>query len=161
MTEIFIKLAEKYLTIERPENDVVIDESNISDELEFAHTKECTLKYQFHSHRKNCIFKDEFHNTLCKYHFPHPILEETVVLEPFNPEDFVQTIENKKGKPINVKDDYYKLFIKINNQLELIVSKTIREEIANAIEREETDEKLTKILRSIIISLKIKETPKS
>ena len=32
--------------------------------------------------------------------------------------------------------------------------KTIREEIANAIEREETDEKLTKILRSIIISLK-------
>jgi len=128
MTEKFIKLAEKYLTIERPENDVVIDESNISDEPEFAHTKECTLKYQFHSHRKNCIFKDEFHNTLCKYHFPHPILEETVVLEPFNPEDFVQTIENKKGKPINVKDDYYKLFIKINNQLELIVSKTIREE---------------------------------
>jgi hypothetical protein len=50
--------------------------------------KEEFYGFQFHKHSKRkCRIKDRGGNLICKYNFPKPILQETMILEPLSDED--------------------------------------------------------------------------
>jgi hypothetical protein len=71
--------------------------------------KMVTLKFQEHNHMANCHIRKTIDGTeelLCKYNFPYPILEKTIILEPLDPEDerFAQAERN---------------YLKIKHRLEL------------------------------------------
>ena len=81
--------------------------------------KMATLKFQQHKHRDNCTIRKTIDGTeelFCKYNFPFPILDKTIILEPLdlNDDRFVTAERNnvkirKKleilGK-VNLKEEY-------------------------------------------------------
>ncbi|RNA26900.1 ATP-dependent DNA helicase PIF1, partial [Brachionus plicatilis] len=47
--------------------------------------KEVPIKYQIHTHRGNCKMENkEFGYIYCKYGYPMPILDETIILKPID-----------------------------------------------------------------------------
>ena len=65
-----------------------INETQLSNnENNGQHKYKADLKYQEHTHKTNCKLLDEYGEKMCKYHFPKPILNETIILEPLNEEE--------------------------------------------------------------------------
>ncbi|RNA19533.1 ATP-dependent DNA helicase, partial [Brachionus plicatilis] len=97
------------LVIKRPvNNDTVEEEVEIttqSDQIQRL-PKEVPIKYQIHTHRGNCKMENkELGYIYCKYGYPMPILDETIIL-----------------KPIDAKSDGYEMafqnYMKIRKKLE-------------------------------------------
>jgi hypothetical protein len=120
MLKEYANFASKYITVHRPDDDVLHDDSEFGINSPHIHVKRVSTKYQLHSHRKNCIIDDDHGNKICKYHFPYPIMEEATCIEPFmegkKPDDRQTTIDYEK---------YYKKFGEIQKQLEIVVEKSI------------------------------------
>ena len=91
-----IDFIDKYVCIDRPH-------LNILDEDEYEHREHFRLglrsmpiKFQTHVHKKNCNILDEFKKEVCKYGFPWPLLEKTIILEPLDCEKNAKCAEKKK-----------------------------------------------------------------
>lgn len=102
-------------------NDLQLDELNISnDNSNSSYTSsqkarnanklkfQVNLKYQEHSHKTNCRIIKENGEEMCKYNFPKPILDETIILKPLKDDDDFD---------LSTKEEAYDLYIKIRNQL--------------------------------------------
>jgi hypothetical protein len=120
MLKEYANFASKYITVHRPDDDVLHDDSEFGINSPHIHVKRVSTKYQLHSHRKNCIIDDDHGNKICKYHFPYPIMEVATCVEPF--------MEGKKSDDRQTTIDYekyYKMFGEIQKQLEIVVEKSI------------------------------------
>jgi len=70
-----VKFIDRYITVERPKDDIIQDT--------IIPTKQVNIKYQLHKcYTDNCLFKNKEGIIMCKYGFPWPILNETIILEP-------------------------------------------------------------------------------
>ena len=96
-----IKFVDKYITCNRPENNELTEEKGNIDEI---YNKNANLKYQEHIHKSNCKFYDKSDNVMCKYSFPKPIMNETIILEPLDESD-------------QDYNEFYNLYIDIRNEL--------------------------------------------
>ena len=84
--------------------------SEINKETTNAH--KASIKYQKHAHKTNCTIVDKYGNEICKYGFPWPIMNSTIILEPFDKD--VSQFE---------KDDAYDDFIRIRVKLTSVVNR--------------------------------------
>ena len=137
----------KYITCETPENSEFICECQKSDhetfdedtnetadediitDIEYNNTNErnkSSIKYQLHKHKLNCKLIDKFGNRICKYGFPWPILEETLILEPLGDDyskdekqssyDTFITIKHKFEK-VDKENKYFNIYVSLKDFL--------------------------------------------
>ena len=138
---------DKYITCKRPVGDVIVSENRENN---------VNLKYQFHRHMKmNCILKnDDNDHVLCKYGFPWPIMDSTIILEP------LKTGTSNKRKIILA--EYYQIlrgelttvakeYEKDNQQEKQTISLTdFLEQLSIVIDKEVDQDLYLEILRSSI-----------
>jgi len=138
-TRLCCEFIDKYITCERPNddsncvicdydeeinNDLQLDELNISnDNSNSSYTSsqkarnanklkfQVNLKYQEHAHKTNCRIIKENGEEMCKYNFPKPILDETIILKPLKDDD---------DYDLPTKEEAFELYIKIRKQLKKV-----------------------------------------
>ena len=79
-----LAFVDKYICCARPSGDTVSSTDFLHDsDLHEKYDKTCTIQLQVHSHRANCrLIESPGDYRACKYGFPKPILEQSMILEP-------------------------------------------------------------------------------
>jgi hypothetical protein len=135
---------DKYITAKNPNSGIVCegdeeDEMNIESDDESINQvsyrkSQVPVSFQKHEHRFNCLVDNtnpvcNNDSKLCKYGFPWPILNETMILEPLHKED------KPREKELRI------LYSRIRYELSQIVSERKRCLKNNLNFEEETEEK--------------------
>ncbi|CAF0967783.1 unnamed protein product [Brachionus calyciflorus] len=82
-----IDFIDKYITCNRPINGLLVEE-DYDNRKEHVPLRTFDLDdYQIHKCKDNCETFDKDKNKICKYGFPLPILDRTIILEPLNEND--------------------------------------------------------------------------
>lgn len=122
--EILISYIDSHVTCHRPSDDIV--RCDAFKEYEKDHTrydKGWPISHQFHIHRVNCrVYEYDKENPTgkpyrnCKYHFPRPILNDTMILRPLQSDEF-----EPEEKAIHINTYRY-----IREKLEEVVSNKLK-----------------------------------
>jgi len=96
-----VEFIDKYITAENPKCEFVCEDNMVEKEKMKYKESQVPISFQKHEHRFNCLVDnpDPVCNNdakLCKYGFPWPILNETIILEPLHAEHKPRLNELKK-----------------------------------------------------------------
>ena len=133
---------DKYVTCNRPMSDLGVrriyysqsdDSQLLEDRTPSQYAQPVQLKVQEHAHRHNCrLIEAQTGYRFCKYDFPKPILEETVILDAL---DDWEIKEYKRLKP-----DWHERYT--------VMYKEIRD-LLHVIDKEKTQHELTGRLQTV------------
>ena len=99
---------DSYITCHRPQDHTVREIHTDKPHIR----RHVHLKYQMHVHKDNCRVKKDDEVEVCKYGYPWPLLEHTMILEPITEEELAECGLKQ--------EDVYNGYLQVRLQLERV-----------------------------------------